>query len=185
VVQRKWHRSKRHAGPRSSSLQLLQGPECSFTWRVHCRPREGLRNKIVAGDPSPGSWSRHYTRGKPVTKQLDDFLMVARQVSMARRRKTPAWPGRFEAATIICGGCGVVPAVLIAMYLRHLGAVFGALTGRCPCPRGLGPAPGNSGGLMGNLRGCPRGPGYRGGPPATEVGGCEPAGNVDRGKRRR
>jgi len=114
-----------------------QGPECSFTWRVHCRPREGLRNKIVAGDPSPGSWSRHYTRAKPVTKQLDDFLMVARQVSMAGRRKTPAWPGRFEAATIICGGC-VLFRLLIVMYLRHLRVVFGAWRGRCPYRPGLG-----------------------------------------------
>jgi hypothetical protein len=175
---RSTHKSDAHEG---RSIEP-QGPECSFTWRVHCRPREGLRSKIVAGDPSPGSWSRHYTRAKPVTKQLDDFLMVARQVSMAGGRKTPPWPGRFEAATIICGGC-VVPALLIVMYLRHLRVVLGSLTGHCARPPWPGPAPGSPGGLMANLRGCPKGPGYRGGPLATEVGVCEPAGNVDRWKR--
>ena len=126
--------------------------------------RGGLRNKIVAGDPSPGSWSRHYTCAKPITKQLDDFLMVARQVSMAGRRKTPAWPGRFEFA-----------ALLIAMYLRHLRVVLrpdGALP--VPARPGTGAKqPGSPGGLMGNLRGCPPAAGRPKGGPVTVVDGWQ------------
>jgi len=151
--------------------------------------RGGLRrNKIVAGDPSPGSWSRHYTCAKPITKQLDDFLMVARQVSMAGRRKTPAWPGRFEAAAIIVAAAVLSPLCLSPCIFAAYGWFCG-LTGRCPCPPWPGTGARQPGGLMGNLRGCPpaagrpKGPGYRGGPLATEVGVLEPAGNVDRGKR--
>jgi hypothetical protein len=69
-------------------------------------------------------------RAKPVTIQLDDFLMVARQVSMAGRRKLPH--GR-DAANIVAPAV-LSPLCLIAMYLLYLRVVLGALTGRCPRP---------------------------------------------------
>jgi hypothetical protein len=177
--------STRKSGARSGRSIEPQGPECSVTRRVHCRSCEGLRNKIVAGDPSPGSWSRHYMCAKPVTIQLDDFLMVARQVSMAGRRKLLMAGMRQTLLRLRCCPRFALSPCIFATYEWFWGPSQGAARTR----PGLGPAPGNPGGLMGNVRGCPPGarrptrPGYRGGPLATEVGVLEPAGNVDHGKR--
>jgi hypothetical protein len=92
-----------------------------------------LRNKIVAGDPSPGSWSRHYTRAKPITKQLDDFLMVARQVSMAGEEKTPAWPGRFEFTANIVAVAVLSPFCLSPCIFATYDWFWGP-TGALPAP---------------------------------------------------
>jgi hypothetical protein len=126
-------------------------------------------------------------RAKPITKQLDDSLTVARRVSMAGRRKTPARPGRFEATTIVVAAAPLSPLCLspciFATYEWFWGPhralpVLGVAWDR---RQQLGWVDGEPA-QMSSIR-RPRGPGYRGGRPATEVGVREPAGNVDRGKR--